>query len=112
VGRSLTYLLGKKTKNPTTSLSFPRSEAARPLPFSQSDLDALDSAIASGTLSVEFDGRKITYQNTAALIAARTHVAAVVNRPVLDAAILHPPRVGRWGPEIDQKPESLPSTIW
>lgn len=47
--------------------------------LSQSDLDALDSAIASGTLSVEFDGRKITYQTTAALIAARNHVATVVN---------------------------------
>ncbi|MBD8531482.1 MULTISPECIES: phage head-tail joining protein [unclassified Massilia] len=47
--------------------------------LSQTDLDALDSAIASGTLSVEFDGRKITYQTTAALIAARNHVATVVN---------------------------------
>jgi len=47
--------------------------------LSQSDLDALDSAIASGTLSVEFGGRKITYQSTAALITARDHVAKVVN---------------------------------
>lgn len=47
--------------------------------LSQSDLDALDSAIASGTLSVEFDGRKVTYQSTAALITARNHVATVVN---------------------------------
>lgn len=47
--------------------------------LTQSNLDALDSAIASGTLSVEFDGRKVTYQSTAALIAARNHVASVVN---------------------------------
>lgn len=47
--------------------------------LSHSDLDALDSAIASGTLSVEFDGRKVTYQSTSALIAARNHVAIVVN---------------------------------
>lgn len=47
--------------------------------LSQSDLDALDSAIASGTLSVEFNGRKVTYQSTAALIVARNHVATVVN---------------------------------
>jgi predicted ATPase with chaperone activity len=47
--------------------------------LSQSDLDTLDSAIASGTLSVEFDGRKVTYQTTAQLIAARNHVATVVN---------------------------------
>jgi hypothetical protein len=47
--------------------------------LSQSDLDALDTAIASGTLSVEFNGRKVAYQSTAALIAARNHVATVVN---------------------------------
>jgi hypothetical protein len=47
--------------------------------LSQSDLDALDSAIASGALSVEFDGRKVTYQSTAAMIAARDHVAKVIN---------------------------------
>ncbi len=47
--------------------------------LTQSDLDALDAAIASGALAVEFDGRKITYQSTAALIEARQHVATVVN---------------------------------
>ncbi|MCC6071449.1 phage head-tail joining protein [Massilia sp. GCM10020059] len=43
------------------------------------DLDALDAAIASGTLSVEFDGRRMTYQSTGALIEARNHVSRVVN---------------------------------
>ncbi|MDN4057135.1 hypothetical protein QPK31_02745 [Massilia sp. YIM B02769] len=47
--------------------------------LTQSDLDALDTAIASGTLSVEFGGRKVTYQSTASLIEARNHVATVVN---------------------------------
>lgn len=47
--------------------------------LTQTDLDALDAAIASGTLSVEFDGRKVSYQSTAALIQARQHVAQVVN---------------------------------
>lgn len=47
--------------------------------LTQTDLDVLDRAIATGTLSVEFNGRKMVYQSTAALIAARTHVAAVVN---------------------------------
>ncbi|MGJ9420457.1 phage head-tail joining protein [Massilia sp. CMS3.1] len=47
--------------------------------LSQTDLEALDSAIASGALTVEFDGRKITYQNTAQLIAARHHVSTVLN---------------------------------
>ncbi len=47
--------------------------------ISQSDLDALDAAIASGALSVEFDGRRITYQNTAQMITARAHTAQVLN---------------------------------
>lgn len=47
--------------------------------LSKSDLDALDSAIASGALSVEFDGRRMTYQSTAAMITARDHVAKVLN---------------------------------
>ncbi|SFD83675.1 phage head-tail joining protein [Massilia yuzhufengensis] len=47
--------------------------------ISQSDLDALDAAIASGALVVEFDGRKLTYQNTAQLIAARDHTAKVLS---------------------------------
>ncbi len=47
--------------------------------LSQSDLNALDSAIASGALSVEFDGRKVTYQSTSAMITARDHVAKVIN---------------------------------
>lgn len=47
--------------------------------LSQSDLDALDQAIARGTLSVEFEGRKHVYQTTDALIKARDHVARVVN---------------------------------
>lgn len=47
--------------------------------LTQSDLDALDRAIASGTLSVEFDGRKMTYQSTSQMIAARNHAATVIN---------------------------------
>lgn len=47
--------------------------------ISQADIDALDAAIVSGALSVEYDGRKVTYQNTAQLIAARAHAVQVVN---------------------------------
>lgn len=47
--------------------------------LSKTDLDALDLAIARGTLSVEFEGRKHVYQSTDALIKARNHVAAIVN---------------------------------
>lgn len=50
--------------------------------ISQTDIDALDAAIVSGALSVEFDGRKVTYQNTAQLIAARAHAAQVISGSV------------------------------
>jgi hypothetical protein len=50
--------------------------------LSQKDLDALDLAIASGTLEVEFDGRRVRYQTTQALLAARTHVADVIRSSV------------------------------
>jgi hypothetical protein len=50
--------------------------------ISQSDIDALDAAIVSGALSVEFDGRRITYQNTAQLIAARAHAVQVTSGSV------------------------------
>lgn len=46
--------------------------------LSQSDLDALDSAIASSELEVELDGRRVRYRSTADLIAARAHVASVL----------------------------------
>lgn len=39
--------------------------------FSQSDLDRIDRAIASGQLSVEIDGTRIQYRAMSDLIAAR-----------------------------------------
>jgi hypothetical protein len=46
--------------------------------LSKTDLDNLDSAIASNELEVEFDGRKVKYRSTAELLAARAHVAGVL----------------------------------
>lgn len=46
--------------------------------LSQSDLDALDSAIASSELEVELEGRRVRYRSTSDLIAARAHVASVL----------------------------------
>ena len=46
--------------------------------LSQSDLDELDSAIASAELSVEIDGKKVVYRSTDELKAARRHVANVL----------------------------------
>jgi RecB family exonuclease len=48
--------------------------------LTQADLDALDQAIASATLEVEFDGRRQRFQTTSELIKARDHVARVVNQ--------------------------------
>lgn len=46
--------------------------------LTQTDLDALDRAIASNELEVEYNGRRVKYKSTSELIAARNHVAAVV----------------------------------
>lgn len=47
--------------------------------LSQSDLDALDAAIASSELEVELDGRRVRYRSTVDLLAARQHVATVLS---------------------------------
>lgn len=47
--------------------------------LTQTDLDALDSAISTAELSVEIDGRKVTYRSTSELLQARAHVAGVIN---------------------------------
>lgn len=44
--------------------------------YTTADLDRLDRAIASGTLTVEIGGRRITYHDIDALLKARAHVAA------------------------------------
>ena len=46
--------------------------------LSQSDLDELDSAIASAELSVEIDGKKLLYRSIDDLKKARRHVANVL----------------------------------
>lgn len=47
--------------------------------LTQSDLDSLDTAIASSELEVEIEGRRVKYRSTAELLAARAHVASVLN---------------------------------
>jgi len=44
--------------------------------FTQQSLDAIESAIASGTLTVEYNGKRITYQSTADLIRVRNMIRA------------------------------------
>ena len=46
--------------------------------LSQSDLDALDTAIAASELEVQLDGRRVRYRSIDELLKARAHVAAVL----------------------------------
>lgn len=46
--------------------------------LTQTDLDALDTAIASSELEVEIEGRRVRYRSTAELLTARKHVAEVI----------------------------------
>lgn len=48
------------------------------MPLSKTDLDNLDTAIASSELEVELDGRRVKYRSTSELLAARKHVAGVL----------------------------------
>ena len=47
--------------------------------LSQTDLDALDSAIASSELEVRLEGRSVKYRSTDELLKARAHVAEILN---------------------------------
>jgi roadblock/LC7 domain-containing protein len=48
--------------------------------WTSADLERIDTAIASGTLSVRFsDGRMVTYQSTEAMLRARAVIWAEAN---------------------------------
>jgi hypothetical protein len=47
--------------------------------LTQTDLDALDAAIATAELEVDIDGRRVKYRSTHELLAARQHVASVLS---------------------------------
>lgn len=46
--------------------------------LTQTDLDALDAAIAASELEVEIDGRRVKYRSTSELLKARSHVSDMV----------------------------------
>lgn len=46
--------------------------------YTQTDLDALDAAIARSELSVQFGDRRIQYRSMDELLQARKHVAAQI----------------------------------
>ncbi len=47
--------------------------------LSQTDLDALDLAIAAGQLTVRLGDRVLTYQSISEMLKARAHVAKVIS---------------------------------
>lgn len=46
--------------------------------LSQTDLDALDIAIASSELEVQLEGRRIKYRSTDELLKARAYIAGLL----------------------------------
>ena len=63
--------------------------------LSQSDLDALDRAIATGELEVEYDGMRRRYRSINELIAARAHVSSVLSGAGVAASASRPAVVYR-----------------
>lgn len=68
--------------------------------WTQEQLDALDAAIASGTLAVRFaDGRMVTYQSIDAMLKARavmaSGIASVAGRSMVRTSITTFDRGGR-----------------
>lgn len=64
------------------------------MPVSQSDIDALNAAIATGEKSVILDGQSITYRSISDLIAARNDLQEQLNRANQDPLVRRPKRVG------------------
>ncbi|MDE1007528.1 MAG: hypothetical protein OSB38_17825 [Paraburkholderia fungorum] len=44
--------------------------------FTQQNLDAIENAIATGTLSVEYNGKRVTYRSMSDLMRARDVIKA------------------------------------
>lgn len=58
--------------------------------FTQSQLDAIETAIASGELKVMFDGREVIYRSIDDLLKARNTIKAALQASGIAAAV---PRV-------------------
>lgn len=43
--------------------------------YTQTDLDRLDAMIASGTLEMTYDGKRVVYRSMAELMQGRAHIA-------------------------------------
>jgi len=55
--------------------------------FTQTQLDAIESAIASGELKVVFDGREVMYRSIDDLLKARNTIKASLQATGVTAAI-------------------------
>ncbi|MFO1156634.1 MAG: hypothetical protein U1E43_07655 [Rhodospirillales bacterium] len=52
--------------------------------ITQDDIDALDRAIVRGTLTVEIDGARVTYQSISEMLKAKAVLQAQINRQLTD----------------------------
>ncbi|MGY8826831.1 MAG: phage head-tail joining protein [Candidatus Latescibacterota bacterium] len=43
-------------------------------PYTQTQLDALDTALAEGVLTIEYDGRRVTYRSLAEMQSIRGRI--------------------------------------
>lgn len=48
--------------------------------FTQTDLDNINTAIATGEMTVEFNGRRVTYRSMAELQQAKNHIQTELAR--------------------------------
>jgi len=48
--------------------------------YTQADLDAVETAIATGRLMVTINGRQITYKSNAELLRAKSDIVRALNR--------------------------------
>lgn len=52
-----------------------RAEGVALMAYTQADLDRLDGMIASGTLEMTYDGKRVVYRSMEELMQARSHIA-------------------------------------
>lgn len=67
-------VLPRKVSQPCLAMQH-SSRYGRGMAYTQSDLDAIDAAIASGEMIVQVEGRRVQYRSIDELMQARRHVA-------------------------------------
>jgi len=60
--------------------------------YTQTDLDAINAAIASGTLSVSFSDRSVTYRSIDSLLKAKRIIEAELASTSVTSARMYPRR--------------------